>query len=254
MLTQPWQFRTSAPEKVARASVGVSRQWSCPSLRTTLLNYILESNHGKRIAIIENEFGEASVFFVLAGARGRRHLCGVGETNHAKYHELIDSVDTTSIPTTALDSRRPFSSCRTLPFFPCWGSLNMVQALNMFLCVARGPFCCCGLTIRVEARKVEPPKGKRVVNGFPWFLNTPSFSGEKPMAMGQGGPRKAEVSWSGAKFPPCQGPTGEATPDHLSRSKSNFCELFILKRLSCGFCDDSPSPPTAVGRWLGGYR
>ena len=26
--------------------------------RTTLLNYILEQNHGKKIAIIENEFGE----------------------------------------------------------------------------------------------------------------------------------------------------------------------------------------------------
>ena len=27
--------------------------------RTTLLNYILDANHGKKIAIIENEFGEA---------------------------------------------------------------------------------------------------------------------------------------------------------------------------------------------------
>ena len=27
-------------------------------LRTTLLNYILDVNHGKKIAIIENEFGE----------------------------------------------------------------------------------------------------------------------------------------------------------------------------------------------------
>lgn len=156
--------------------------------------------------------GRPRFFFVLAGARGRRHLCGVGETNRAKYHELIDSGDTTSIPTTALDSRLPFSSCRTLPFFPCWGSLNMGQALNMFLCVARGPFCCCGLTIRVEARKVEPPKGKRVVKGFPWFLNTPSFSGEKPMAMGQGGPRKAEVSLSGAKFPTVPGSNGRSHP------------------------------------------
>lgn len=32
-----------------------STEW----MRTTLLNYILDSNHGKRIAIIENEFGEA---------------------------------------------------------------------------------------------------------------------------------------------------------------------------------------------------
>ncbi|MZH03717.1 MAG: GTP-binding protein, partial [Nitrospinae bacterium] len=26
--------------------------------KTTLLNYILKQNHGKRIAVIENEFGE----------------------------------------------------------------------------------------------------------------------------------------------------------------------------------------------------
>ena len=29
--------------------------------KTTLLNYILRENHGKRIAIIENEFGEISI-------------------------------------------------------------------------------------------------------------------------------------------------------------------------------------------------
>ncbi len=41
--------------------------------KTTLLNYILKENHGKRIAVIENEFGEeigienliAKVFFVV---------------------------------------------------------------------------------------------------------------------------------------------------------------------------------------------
>lgn len=34
--------------------------WDLQSLlRTTLLNYILDANHGKKIAIIENEFGEA---------------------------------------------------------------------------------------------------------------------------------------------------------------------------------------------------
>ena len=29
--------------------------------KTTLLNYILKQNHGKRIAVIENEFGEIGV-------------------------------------------------------------------------------------------------------------------------------------------------------------------------------------------------
>merc|ERR1711862_179010 len=29
--------------------------------KTTLLNHILESNHGKRIAVIENEFGEVGI-------------------------------------------------------------------------------------------------------------------------------------------------------------------------------------------------
>merc|ERR1711912_194457 len=29
--------------------------------KTTLLNYILEKNHGKRIAVIENEFGEVGI-------------------------------------------------------------------------------------------------------------------------------------------------------------------------------------------------
>ena len=29
--------------------------------KTTLLNYILSANHGKKIAIIENEFGEVGV-------------------------------------------------------------------------------------------------------------------------------------------------------------------------------------------------
>jgi G3E family GTPase len=31
--------------------------------KTTLLNRILTANHGKRIAVIENEFGEAGVGF-----------------------------------------------------------------------------------------------------------------------------------------------------------------------------------------------
>ena len=29
--------------------------------KTTLLNYILSENHGKRIAVIENEFGEIGI-------------------------------------------------------------------------------------------------------------------------------------------------------------------------------------------------
>ena len=29
--------------------------------KTTLLNYILKQNHGKRIAVIENEFGEIGI-------------------------------------------------------------------------------------------------------------------------------------------------------------------------------------------------
>lgn len=29
--------------------------------KTTLLNYILTANHGKRIAVVENEFGEVSI-------------------------------------------------------------------------------------------------------------------------------------------------------------------------------------------------
>ncbi len=29
--------------------------------KTTLLNYILTKNHGKRIAVIENEFGEVGI-------------------------------------------------------------------------------------------------------------------------------------------------------------------------------------------------
>ena len=29
--------------------------------QTTLLNYILKQNHGKKIAVIENEFGEVSI-------------------------------------------------------------------------------------------------------------------------------------------------------------------------------------------------
>ena len=29
--------------------------------KTTLLNYILSGNHGKKIAVIENEFGEVGV-------------------------------------------------------------------------------------------------------------------------------------------------------------------------------------------------
>lgn len=29
--------------------------------KTTLLNYILKANHGKRVAVIENEFGEVGV-------------------------------------------------------------------------------------------------------------------------------------------------------------------------------------------------
>jgi G3E family GTPase len=29
--------------------------------KTTLLNYILTQNHGKRIAVIENEFGEIGI-------------------------------------------------------------------------------------------------------------------------------------------------------------------------------------------------
>jgi G3E family GTPase len=29
--------------------------------KTTLLNYILSENHGKKIAVIENEFGEVGV-------------------------------------------------------------------------------------------------------------------------------------------------------------------------------------------------
>ena len=29
--------------------------------KTTLLNYILGSNHGKKIAVIENEFGEVGI-------------------------------------------------------------------------------------------------------------------------------------------------------------------------------------------------
>ena len=31
--------------------------------KTTLLNYILKQNHGKRIAVIENEFGEIAVSY-----------------------------------------------------------------------------------------------------------------------------------------------------------------------------------------------
>ncbi len=29
--------------------------------KTTLLNYILSENHGKKIAVIENEFGEIGI-------------------------------------------------------------------------------------------------------------------------------------------------------------------------------------------------
>ena len=29
--------------------------------KTTLVNYILSANHGKRIAVIENEFGEIGI-------------------------------------------------------------------------------------------------------------------------------------------------------------------------------------------------
>lgn len=29
--------------------------------KTTLLNYILKANHGKRVAVIENEFGEVGI-------------------------------------------------------------------------------------------------------------------------------------------------------------------------------------------------
>ena len=29
--------------------------------KTTLLNYILSENHGKKIAVIENEFGEVGI-------------------------------------------------------------------------------------------------------------------------------------------------------------------------------------------------
>ena len=29
--------------------------------KTTLLNYILTANHGKRVAIVENEFGDVSI-------------------------------------------------------------------------------------------------------------------------------------------------------------------------------------------------
>ena len=29
--------------------------------KTTLINYILKSNHGKKVAVIENEFGEYAV-------------------------------------------------------------------------------------------------------------------------------------------------------------------------------------------------
>lgn len=50
-----FQNNISGNQMIARVALDVE-------LRTTLLNYILDVNHGKKIAIIENEFGEACVF------------------------------------------------------------------------------------------------------------------------------------------------------------------------------------------------
>ena len=55
--------------------------------KTTLLNHILTKQHGKRIAVIENEFGDVGIDDALlqqnmkdrvdgAGRRGRRRILG----------------------------------------------------------------------------------------------------------------------------------------------------------------------------------
>ncbi len=43
--------------------------------KTTLVNYILSENHGKHVAVIENEFGEIGIYEALVRVfRGRTFL------------------------------------------------------------------------------------------------------------------------------------------------------------------------------------
>ena len=46
--------------------------------KTTLLNHILTAEHGKKLAIIENEFGDVGALFSLLSLFGPSSVCLLG--------------------------------------------------------------------------------------------------------------------------------------------------------------------------------
>lgn len=76
--------------------------------KTTLLNHILTNNHGKRIAVIENEFGEG------LGIESMIAKSGVDGDNISDFFELANGCVSPPIPSICLP---PSPSLIIQPYF-----------------------------------------------------------------------------------------------------------------------------------------
>lgn len=95
----------------ARRTSDYARAGFLGSGKTTLVNHILKAEHGKKIAIIENEFGAlssaSSVFYLAAVGRyqGRRSNKKSPENNHTRHIQ-----NSATISTRTLRSPTPFQN------------------------------------------------------------------------------------------------------------------------------------------------